>query len=108
MQIVLGKIKNLIKNLFVLLYYLPGFIQKPAIHHKIVEAESKEMPICYCVCHAKVSSKAYCEHCKARNHVGRYWQAKSEQEQKQLQEVRNLLKTLPRIKWNANYENKVS
>ena len=29
------KIINLIKKILTLLYYLPGFIQKPAIHYKI-------------------------------------------------------------------------
>ena len=65
------KLKDLIKNIFTLLYYLPGFIQKPAIHYKID---------CKCVCHNPFYSKPYCYHCKGDNEVGRYWKAKSEQE----------------------------
>ena len=55
----LRKIKTLSKfigKIFTLLYYLPGFIQKPAIHYKID-----------------------CN-CKGDNEVGKHWKAKTEQE----------------------------
>ena len=65
------KIINLIKKILTLLYYLSGFIQKPAIHYKID---------CKRVCHNPVYSKAYRYHCKGDNEVGKHWKAKTEQE----------------------------
>lgn len=33
----MGKIKKFLKNIFVVLYYLPGIIWQPAIHYKVKE-----------------------------------------------------------------------
>lgn len=35
---------------------------------ELAEVDTKH---CYCVCHSPISSKAWCEHCKGDNPVGR-------------------------------------